>query len=447
MRRWLLTIGRVIIIGSLVLAAIWASGLGMPARVERLVFGPKMPVVVGLLHSQTGPLAINERSLQDAEIMALEEINARGGVAGRRVAWVAKDARSDSAAAAGLARSLIQEDKASAIFGCWTSDGRKAVQAVIEEKGGLLVFPANYEGMEHSTRTIYTGGTANQSIVPAVRWCFDALKARRFFVVGTEEIWSRSVAEIGKDTARASGGEVIGESYFGLAGGGEDAAVEVIRAARPDVVLNMIVGESNLTFLAAMRRAGLTPEKLPSMCFGFAEDELKRFPPGDVAGHYAGMAYFQSLIRPESRDFVRRFKARYGEDRAISDPMVAAYNGVILWGRAVADSGSIDPSMVLAHLNRQSQDAPEGVITVDPSSRVAWRPFHVGRARRDGQFDVVYSIVRPIRPSRYVATRTLGQWRAMLDGLRAGWGGRWSAPASPDQGAAARRPEDQARPG
>lgn len=428
MRRWLLRIGRIVIFVVIFAVTAWATGLPLPARVERVIFGAKPPIVVGLIHSESGPMAIGDRSLQDAEVLALEEINALGGIKGRRVTWQARDPRSDPATAAVQARELIEQDGAVALFGCWTSEARKAVQAVVEDRRSLLVFAANYEGMERSRRTIYAGGSANQSIVPAVRWCSDALKARRFFVVGTEETWSRTVAEIGKDAAKAAGGEVVGEAYLPLGGGGEDAAAGAVKASRPDVVLNMIVGAPNTTFLAAMSRAGLAPDRMPSICFGFAEDELRRFPPADMAGLYSGMAYYQSLPRPEGREFVRKFKARFGQDRAVSDSIVAAYNGVLIWSQAVQEAGSPAADAVLAHVDRQSLDAPEGVVTIDPATRVAWRPFHVGRARADGQFEVVFSIRKPIRPLSYVATRSIGQWRAFLDRLRAGWGGRWSAP-------------------
>jgi len=442
MRRWLFRIGRFVVIASMVLVAASATGLPLPARIERMIFGPRPPIVVGLLHSEVGSLAIGERSLQDAEVLALEEINARGGIRGRLLRWATRDARSDPATAASQARALIEEDGAVALFGGWTSEGRKAIQAVVEERRSLLVFAANYEGMEQSRRTIYAGGSANQSVPPAVRWCSEALKARRFFVVGTEEVWSRSVAEIGKDAARAAGGEVVGEAYLPLGGGGEDAAAGAVAAAHPDVVLNMIVGAPNMTFLAAMRRAGLPPDRQPSICFGFAEDELRRFPAADAAGIHAGMASFQNLDRPEGRDFVRKFKARFGEDRAVSDSIVAAYNGVLIWSQAVLEAGSPAADAVLAHVDRQSRDAPEGVVTIDPATRVAWRPFHVGRARADGQFEVVFSIREPIRPLSYVATRSIGQWRAFLDRLRAGWGGRWSAPTRQQPPAPARRGPD-----
>jgi urea transport system substrate-binding protein len=436
MRRWLL--GGLVLLG--VLAAVefvvaQVRGTGpIVSSVQGLVAEARAPILVGLIHSQTGPLAISERSLLDAEVLALEEINAKGGVAGRKLKWEIADGRSDPAAFASQATRLIEQDKVDVLVGGWTAECRKAMLEVVEKHESLLIFPANFEGIERSPQAIYAGGSANQVALPAVRWCSDALKARKFFVVGTEEVWSKVASEIAKDGIKAVGGDLAGESYLPLVGGDAQALVEAIRAANPDVVINAMVGESNVPFYAAFRRAGLTPEKLPVVAFAVAEDELRRFPPGDVTGHYAAFSYFQGLDRPENLKFVRDFKAKYGDSRTISDTMVSAYDGVMLWSQAADEAGTGDPKVVSTRFERQSLDAPEGIVTIDPESRIAWRPFCLGKIRADGQFDLAWTINKPIQPVTFVATRSKARWRALLDELKARWGGRWSSsePAHPN---------------
>jgi len=415
MRLWLWKAFRIVVPLAL-LAFIAASLLGFRTvgRVESWLALAQPPIRVGLLHSRTGAMEVSEKSLIDAEVLALEEINAGGGLLGRRVEWVVADGRSDPSAFAAQARRLIDEEKVVAIFGCWTAESRKAVRAVVEERESLLFFPGTFEGLERSSRVVYVGGSSNQTAVPAVRWCVDARKARRFFVVGTEELWSRCTAEIVKDAARAAGAEVVGEVYLPLTGGKVGPMVEAIKAARPDFVLNSIIGESNEELYRQLRQSGLGPDTCPVLAFGFGEDELRRFPPADVAGHFAAMNYFQSLDRPENRAFVRAFKARFGEDRATGDQIVAAYGGVKLWAQAVAEGDSADPKLVINHLDRQSIDAPEGIVTLDAELRIAWRPFYLGRARPDGQFDLAWSITRPVRPVLFVATRSQARWRDFL---------------------------------
>ena len=426
-RRLLMWAVVVAVVASMALAVGLAAGLVPSGLLLGLIAEARPPIVVGLIHSQTGPLAISEKSLLDSEILALEEINARGGVAGRLLKWKIADGRSDPSTFADQARRLIERDGAVVLFGGWTAECRKAMLAVVEDREGLLVFPSNYEGFERARHVVYSGGSANQVIMPGVRWCVDALKARKFFIVGTEEIWSRCVAELARDAIKASRGEVVGESFVPLTGGDASAVVESIRAAKPDVVINVLVGDSNLSFYSTFRRAGLTPDGLPVMAFNVAENELRRFPPGDFTGHFAAWSYFQSLDRPENREFVRRFKAKYGEDRVISDSIEAAYNGVMIWAQAADEAGTGDPKAVQEHFDRQSLDAAEGIVTIDPESRVAWRPFFVGKARVDGQFDIVWSIAKPIHPVTYVGTRTKAEWDALVEGIKARWGGRWSS--------------------
>jgi urea transport system substrate-binding protein len=437
MRRWLL--GGFVLLAALaivdfVVAQVRGASPIISQSIQELIAETRTPIVVGLIHSETGPLAISEKSLLDAEILALEEINARGGVAGRKLKWKIADGRSDPATFASQALRLIEKDKVDVLIGGWTAECRKAMLEVVEKQQSLLIFPANCEGIERSAHAIYVGGSANQVVLPAVRWCFDALKARKFFVIGTEEVWSRVASEIAKDGIKAAGAELVGESYLPLVGGDAQALVETIRAAKPDVVLNALVGDSNVPFYAAFRRAGLMPDKLPVVAFAVAEDELRRFPPGDMTGHYSAFSYFQGLDRPENSEFVRKFKALHGEARTISDSMVAAYDGVMIWAQAADEAGTGDPKVIMSRFDRQSLDAPEGIVTIDPESRIAWRPFCLGKIRTDGQFDLAWSIIKPIQPVTFVATRSKTQWRALLAELKDRWGGRWSSsePAHPN---------------
>jgi urea transport system substrate-binding protein len=426
-RRLLIGLGLLVALAGVGYAAAWALGARPLEAIAGLVAGARPPIIVGLLHSQTGSLAISEKSLIDAERMAVEEINARGGIAGRLIEVRTADGRSDASTFASEARRLIGTEKVSVIFGAYTSESRKAVRAVVEERYNLLFAPGVYEGIERSSRVIYAGGSANQYVPPVIRWAVDTLKSRRFYVVGSEEIWSRSVAEVAKDSIKAAGAELAGESYLPMNGSDVEAMVRAIKEARADIVLSSILGDSNSPFYSALRRDGLSPDKLPVVSYSVAEDELRQLPPGDVAGHYSAWNYFQSVDRPANREFVRKFKARFGDDRVTSDPIVAAYNSVMIWAQTVEELGSPEPSTVIEQLGRQSLNAPDAIVTIDPESHVCWRQFHIGRAGPDGQFAIVYSITKPVRPLTFFPTRSSEQWRAFLGGIQAGWGGRDSS--------------------
>ncbi len=427
--RWKLVLGILLavlaLVGSVALARGWrpVAALGLDAWVTA------EPVRIGLLHSQSGYLAISEKSLLDAELLAIEEVNAAGGVNGRRVVWSAPDCRSDPEAFATQARSLIEKDHAEALFGAWTSECRKAVLPVVAEKENLLFFPGNSEGVERADRVVYAGGAANQSVLPAVRWAYDNLPARRFFVIGLEEVWSRTCCEIAKDSMKCAGGELVGEAFMPMLNPNIDVTIEAMRQAKPDVVLNFLVGDSNLAFYSAYRRAGFTPERTPTIAFGFSEDESRRFVNADIAGQYSAWNYFQSIDRPENLEFIRKFRKRYGESRLIGDSMVAAYNSIHFWAKTAGEVGTAAPSAVLGGLARQSRNAPDGIITIDSASHTVWRPFHIARIQPDGQFVVIWSILKPIRPVTFVGTRSSVEWLAFSLELKARWQGRWAASA------------------
>lgn len=409
-------------------AFIIAAGLGAWLITDRLLID-RRPIVVGILHSQTGPMAVSERSMIDAEVLALEEINASGGLLGRPVRWVIADGASDWPTFAREAERLIADDRASVLFGCWTSASRKSVLPVIEAADHLLVYPMAYEGLETSPQVVYTGAAPNQQITPAVQWCHATLEARRFFLIGSDYIWPHCVNAIISDQLAGLGAEKVGEAYVPF--GSTDVArfVEQIRDTRPDVVLCSVVGDSVLAFFDALNAAGIDPEDIPVVTFALAEDELRSIDHADLVGHYAAWNYFQSIDREENRQFVTAFKNRYGQDRVTSDVISTAYNSVMLWANTVREIGTTDVLQVRNAIRRQSLNAPEGIIAVDPETQHTWRPVYLARIRSDGQFDIVWSSKVAVRPVPYPITRSRAAWIAFVDDLRRRWGG-WANPQS-----------------
>jgi urea transport system substrate-binding protein len=387
------------------------------------------PIIVGILHSRTGPLAISERGVIDAVVLALEEINRSGGLLGRPVRWVIADGASDEAVFAREAKGLIERDEVSVIFGCWTSASRKAVRPVVEERDHLLVYPVQYEGCETSPNIFYIGAAPNQQIIPAVAWSLENL-GTRVFVVGSDYIFPRVAAAIIGQQVRALGGVIEGEEYVPLGSNDVREVIAKIVAARPDLVLNTINGDTNVAFFRELRRVAGAEEPIPVMSVSIAEGELAAMEDlSALEGQYAAWNYFQSVHRPENRAFVAAFQARYGAGRVTSDPIQAAYCGVRLWSQAVREAGTEDPTRVRTTLRRQSLNAPEGIVSIDPETQHAWRTVRIGRIGGDGQFTVVWSSQRPVRPLPYPMCQPPTFWNELLQRLYEGWGERWSAPA------------------
>ncbi len=248
MRRWLAALIALAILGAMAISF-----------APRLIGQVAPPIRVGILHSENGPMAISEKSMIDAEILALEEINDNGGLLGRRVEWVKADGRSDWPTFAREAERLIETEKVSVIFGCWTSASRKSVKPVVEAKSHLLIYPMAYEGLEESPNIIYTGAAPNQQVIPAVSWCHQALKARKFFLVGSDYVWPHCVNEIIKDQLKALGLDCVGESYILFGSPEVGVSVEAIKKAAPDVIISTVVGDSNDSFYRRTERRGDTP--------------------------------------------------------------------------------------------------------------------------------------------------------------------------------------------
>jgi urea transport system substrate-binding protein len=421
LRLWRLPAAAVVILVCAV-AAVGATG-----AVVRL--HQRTPIRIGVLHSMTGTMSISERSLVDAVNLAVEEINAGGGLLDRRVEVVVADGRSRSEVFAAEAERLLTNVRVAAIFGCWTSASRKTVRPVIERNGGVLFYPVQFEGLELSPNMIYTGAAANQQIVPAVRWCVDQI-GRRAFLLGSDYVYPRAANAIARDYLVLSGASVVGEEYVPLGARDFRATIDAIRAARPDFIFNTLNGDSNVAFFNALHQAGITSRTIPVMSLSLGEDELRTIDLAKVAGHYASGTYFQSIDTPANRDFVSKFRGRYGNDRVTSDAIATAYASVHLWAQAVRQARAHGAREVLAALrDDQSLQTPAGLMFLDPVTQYAWRPVRIGRIRRDGQFDLVWSSRRPVRPQPFPLSRTVEEWEQLLARWQVTWRGAWDGPA------------------
>jgi urea transport system substrate-binding protein len=386
----------------------------------------RAPITVGVLHSLTGMTGASEMPVIDATLLAIEELNERGGVDGHPVRAVVVDGRSDERVFAACAERLIREQGIQTLFGCWTSASRRAVRDVVEHHDRLLVYPMQFEGMEQSPNIVYTGAAPNQQILPALRWAFGFLRHRRFYLVGYDSVFSWAVHALIRDEIAALGGEVVGDEYLT----GEDAdsqrAVRRIQQAQPDLILNTVGGQPGLGYSRALRAAGVTPQVVPTIYFSLGEIELLSLPRGQNAGDYAAWNYFQSLERPENQSFISRFHARYGSHRVLADPMEAAYFGVKMWAQAVESAGREAAPAVRRALCVQSFDAPEGRVRIDPENQYTWKTMRIGRIGERAQFDVLWSSERPMRPEPFASSRLPGSWSAFLDDLHRRWDGHWS---------------------
>jgi urea transport system substrate-binding protein len=365
----------------------------------------KGTIKVGVLHSLSGTMAISEVSLRDAELMAIDEINASGGVLGKKIEPVIEDGASDWPTFAEKAKKLLQRDKVATVFGCWTSASRKAVLPVFEGNKGLLWYPVQYEGLESSPNIFYTGAAPNQQITPAVTWLLQNNK-KKFYLLGSDYVFPRTANKIIKAQLAAEGGTLVGEEYTPLGHTDYSTIISKIKAAKPDVVFNTLNGDSNVAFFKQLRDAGITSRDIVTMSVSIAEEEIRGIGAENMAGHLAVWNYFQTTDTPENKAFIQKYKSRYGQNRVTDDPIEAAYFQVYLWAEAVKKANATDVEKVREAAKGLEFKAPEGLVKVDPENQHTWKTVRIGEVQPDGQFKELWNSKGPVRPDPYLKSYT-----------------------------------------
>ncbi|CAO3360423.1 urea ABC transporter substrate-binding protein [Azospirillum sp. TSH64] len=358
-------------------------------------------VKVGILHSTTGTMAISETGSVQAEKLAIAQINEMGGVLGRKIEVIQEDGASDWPTFAEKARKLLVEDKVAAVFGCWTSASRKAVLPVFEQYNGMLYYPTFYEGLEQSKNVIYTGQEATQQILAGLDWVTKEKGAKTFFLIGSDYIWPRTSNKIARKHIEMHGQKVVGEEYFPLGHTQFNSVINKIKLTKPDVIYASVVGGSNVAFYKQLKAAGIDLNKQTLMTISVTEDEMLGIGGENIAGAYACMKYFQSLKNPNNEKFVAAFKKMWGGESVIGDVTQAGYLGPWLWKLTAEKAKSFDiDKIAAASAGIEFTGAPEGYVRVHENHHL-WSKTRVGRARTDGQFDVVFETADLIEPNPF----------------------------------------------
>lgn len=356
-------------------------------------------IKVGILHSLTGTMAISEKSVVDAENLAIEEINKAGGVLGKQIVAITEDGQSDWPTFAEKAKKLILQDKVATVFGCWTSASRKAVLPVFESNKHLLWYPVQYEGQECSNNVFYTGAAPNQQIEPSVDWLLEN-KGKEFFLVGSDYVFPRTANTIIKAQLDAKGGKTLGEDYIPLGVNEVKPVIAKIKSALPNggVIYNTLNGDTNVAFFKEMQASGMGPDKYPVMSVSIAEEEVQAIGVEYLKGHFAAWNYFQTVDTPASKKFVAAFKAKFGEKRVVNDPMEAAYIMVYLWAEAVKKAGKFDDlESVKKAAYGSTFEAPEGLVTMNSNHHLS-KFVRIGEVVDTGLFKIVEETKEAVKP-------------------------------------------------
>jgi urea transport system substrate-binding protein len=370
------------------------------------------PIKVGILHSLSGTMAISETSLKDVALMTIDQINAAGGVKGRKLEPVVVDPASNWPLFAEKARELLQKEGVAVTFGCWTSVSRKSVLPVFEELNGLLFYPVQYEGEESSYNVFYTGAAPNQQAIPAVEYLMskDGGGAKKWVLLGTDYVYPRTTNKILRYFLKQKGvaESDIMEQYTPF--GHSDyqtivADVKKFAAGTRTAVVSTINGDSNVPFYKELANQGLKAKDIPVVAFSVGEEELRGIDAKPLAGHLAAWNYFMSIENPENKQFIADWKAYVkaknlpdGDKRVTNDPMEATYVGIKMWAQAVEQAGTTDVNAVRQAVGGQTVKAPSGfTLTMDAKNHHLHKPVYIAEIKGDGQFQVVWKTEGPIR--------------------------------------------------
>jgi urea transport system substrate-binding protein len=393
----------------------------LPAAAAATTLGPlgslsawaqQGPIKVGVLHSLSGTMAISETVLKDTVLMAIDEVNAKGGVLGRKLEAVVVDPASNWPLFAEKAKQLISQDKVAATFGCWTSVSRKSVLPVFEQSNALLFYPVQYEGEELSKNVFYTGAAPNQQAIPAVEYLMskDGGSAKRWVLLGTDYVYPRTTNKILRAFLKSKGvaDADIMEEYTPFGHSDYQTIIAKIKRfaaeGKKTAVVSTINGDSNVPFYKELGNQGLKATDVPVVAFSVGEEELRGVDTKPLVGHLAAWNYFMSLKNPSNDEFIKKWTA-YAKAKNIAghkdrpltnDPMEATYIGFNMWVQAVAKAKSVEVDKVRQAMYGQTFKAPSGITsTMDPSHHLRKSVF-VGEVKADGQFNVVWKTPGPV---------------------------------------------------
>ncbi|OYO05808.1 urea ABC transporter substrate-binding protein [Enemella evansiae] len=383
------------------------AGAAPQAAAKSCVDTSGSEIKVGFLNSLSGTMAISEKTVNDSLNLAAEEINAAGGVLGKKLQVVTEDGASEPTKFAEKAQKLITADCTAAVFGGWTSASRKAMLPVFERNNSLLFYPVQYEGLEASKNIFYTGATTNQQIIPALDYLREQGK-KSIYLVGSDYVFPRTANKIIKAYAKQYGMEIKGEEYAPLGHTDFSTIVGKVRSADADAVFNTLNGDSNVAFFKEYRNAGLTAEAMPVMSVSIAEEEVGGIGVDNLRGQLTAWDYYQTVQSPENEKFVAAFKKKYGADRVTSDPMEAAYTSLHLWKGMVEKANSFDVPAVQAAAGGVTFDAPEGKVTVNGENHHITKTARIGRINDQGLIDTVWDSKQPIDPDPFLKTYPWG---------------------------------------
>ena len=368
------------------------------------------PIKVGVIADQTGPLSFVGLANTNVARMVVGDINADGGLLGRRVELYLEDSGTDDAVAAAKAAKLVEHDRVDVVFGGIYSSTRQAIKGptVVEGKT-LYVYPEQYEGQESDPLIFCTGPVPAQQVDPFIPWLMRETGARTFYLPSADYIWPHVLNARVREVVAANGGAILGEEYFPLDHADYQATVERIVSSGADVVFSTIVPPAVTPFFEQLHDSGFTSRGGHLVCTYFDENFLNMVPAAHVEGLYSCLDYYHAVADSFSQRLLARYDALYPGDAKFTGGGACSglYRGLRLWAAAVAEAGSLTQEDVIAALDHAwIAQGPGGPAAMVPGQHHVRMNMYIARAQ-GGRFEIVHDLGAVDPQERVVRTPAL----------------------------------------
>ena len=354
-------------------------------------------IKIGVLYSTTGPFSISEKPMLNAAKLAIDEINAAGGIKGKKLIPVFEDYASDPAKATEKIKKLILQDKVVATVGTNSSASRLAVIPDVERNKSVLVYNTYYEGEKPSPNVIYTNSVPSQQSADFIPWIVKNLGKKVFFV-GSDYVFGVTSVKKAKAMLEKAGGQVVGEEFVPLGHTEFSSLINKIKQAKPDVIFSAVAGDSVVPFYKQYQQYGLSAKDMPICSIATHEATVKGIGAAAAAGHYSSFSYFQVVDSPESKKFVEAYNSKFADNTTVTNLAEGAYHGVYLLAKALEKAEKYDGPSLISAFKGLEVDSPQGKIKVDPTNNHTWLQSRIGKIKPDGMFEIVYSSNALVKP-------------------------------------------------
>jgi ABC-type branched-subunit amino acid transport system substrate-binding protein len=352
-------------------------------------------IKLGVITDMTGPLSFLGIANANVAKMVINDINAKGGLLGRKIDLYLEDSETTDSVAEAKARKLVQQDQVDVIFGGIYSSTRQAIKgpAVVEGKI-LYIYPEQYEGEECHPLIFCTGPVPAQQVESMIPWLMKKTGAKKFYCPSADYIWPHTMNRKLREVATANGGSIVGEEYFPLDHTNYGPTIDRIMSSGAEVVFNTIVPPGLAPFLEQLHKSGFMKRGGHLVTMYFEENFLGFFPMEQVEGLYSCLDYYQGVSDPFSKELLNKYSKLYPGSAKFTagSASTGMYRGLKLWEAAVKEAGSLKQDDVIKALDHAKiAEGPGGPAEMVPGQHHVRMNMYIAQAK-SGRFEIVKNL-------------------------------------------------------